>query len=171
MNLTIGADHRGTEAATRLADRLRSLGHHVELYVPPLGQPADYPDPAWIVGSAVANGRAHMGVLIDGSGVGMCIAANKIRGVRAAPLHDEVTAEVSRAHIDANVACLSADLLGQRLMEKIIDLFLGTPFQGGRHARRLEKLRAIEEGRDPRGPIPPGQPGDAIPPGLMDSRG
>lgn len=151
MNLIIGADHRGAEAASRLAEKLRSQGHHVDLVVPAPGQAADYPDPAYAVGAQVAAGRMQMGVLIDGSGVGMCIAANKVRGVRAAPVHDEVTAEISRAHIDANVICLSADLLGLRLMEKIIDLFLKTPFHGGRHARRLDKLRAIEEGRDPRG--------------------
>ncbi|HVZ93988.1 MAG TPA: RpiB/LacA/LacB family sugar-phosphate isomerase [Phycisphaerales bacterium] len=156
MNIIIGADHRGSEAATRLAEKLRTLSHHVELVVPQQGQAADYPDPAYVVGQAVSDGRMEIGVLIDGSGVGMCMAANKVKGVRAAPVHDEVTAEVSRAHIDANVICLSADLLGLRLMEKIIDLFLKTTFQGGRHARRLEKIRAIEEGQDPRGLAPPG---------------
>lgn len=165
MKLIIGADHRGSEAAARLAEKLRSLGHHVELVVPGAGQASDYPDAAYLVGSDVAAGRSELGVLIDGSGVGMCVAANKVKGVRAAPVHDEVTAEISRAHIDANVVCLSADLLGLRLMEKIIDLVLKTPFQGGRHMRRLEKLRAIEEGKDPRAVAGPGHPN------LHDSTG
>jgi ribose 5-phosphate isomerase B len=79
----------------------------------------------------------------------MCIAANKIKGVRAAVVHDELSAEISRTHNDANILCLSADLLGQRLIEKITEVWLTTPFQGGRHARRLEEIQLIEEGRDP----------------------
>lgn len=147
--LAIGADHRGTEAAARVAERLRSQGYHVDLIVSPAGQPADYPDAAYTVGHMVASGKAQTGILICGTGVGMCIAANKIQGVRAASVHDEITAELSRAHTDANVLCLSADLLGLRLIEKIIDLFLKTPFEGGRHARRVEKIKRIEMGQDP----------------------
>lgn len=150
MKLAIGADHRGGEAAGRLAERLRTAGHEVELFVPPPGEPCDYPEPAWVVGNLVSGGSAALGVLICGTGVGMCIAANKIRGVRAASVHDEITAELSRSHTDANVICLSADLLGIKLIEKIVDLFLRTPFEGGRHSRRVEKIGAIEAGLDPR---------------------
>lgn len=148
--LAIGADHRGAEAATRLADRLRAKGYTVDLDLPPQGEPCDYPDAAYAVGTAVAQGRADLGILLCGTGVGMSMAANKIKGVRAALVHDEITAELSRSHTNANVICLSADLLGLRLIEKIIDLWLATPFEGGRHARRIAKVEAIENGRDPR---------------------
>lgn len=150
QRLFIGADHRGSEAALRLTDRLRAEGYEVQLELPTAGQPCDYPDPAYTVGTAVAEGRADLGILICGTGVGMSMAANKIHGVRAALVHDEITAEISRSHTNANVVCLSADLLGVRLIEKITHLWLQTPFEGGRHARRLAKIQAIEDGRDPR---------------------
>ena len=114
------------------------------MHVPPAGVAMDYPDAAREVGGLVAEGKADFGILLCGTGVGMCIAANKINGVRAAAVHDEITAELSRAHTDANILCLSADLLGQRLIEKIIEMFLKTPFEGGRHSRRVDKIRAIE---------------------------
>jgi ribose 5-phosphate isomerase B len=79
----------------------------------------------------------------------MSIAANKVRGVRAANVHDELTAQLSRSHNNANVLCLSADLLGQRLIEKIVEEWIATPFQGGRHTRRVDKIVAIEQGKDP----------------------
>ena len=113
------------------------------------GGVVDYPEPAWHVGKAVASGKADMGLLICGTGIGMSIAANKVKGVRAAVAHDELTAQISRSHNDANVLCLSADLLGQRLIENIVEVWLKTPFEGGRHARRLHKITAIEEGKDP----------------------
>jgi ribose 5-phosphate isomerase B len=149
MKIAIGADHRGASSARLLADRLRSQGHEVEILGGASGEIADYPDPAWAVGRAVATGQAERGVLIDGTGIGVSIAANKVRGVRAALVHDELTAEISRTHNDANVLCVSADLLGQRLIEKIVDVWIATPFQGGRHERRLRKLAAIENGTDP----------------------
>lgn len=149
MKIAIGADHRGGDTAVQLAERLRTQGHEVVLHVPAQGQPADYPDAAYTVGHMVADGRTSVGVLICGTGVGMSIAANKIKGVRAAAVHDEITAQLSRSHNDANIICLSADLLGVRLIEKIIDTFIATSFEGGRHARRVDKIRAIEEGRGP----------------------
>jgi ribose 5-phosphate isomerase B len=79
----------------------------------------------------------------------MSIAANKVKGVRAAVVHDELTAQISRSHNDANVLCLSADLLGQRLIEGIVEVWIKTPFEGGRHARRVGKIKAIEDGKDP----------------------
>jgi len=150
MKLYIGADHRGAEAATRLAERLTTIGHDVRVISPSPGETCDYPEPAFVIGHAVASGECQMGVLICGTGVGMCIAANKIKGVRAASVHDEITAELSRSHNDANIICLSADLLGQRLIEKIVDTCVATQFSGGRHERRLSKIRHIEEGKDPR---------------------
>lgn len=149
MKIGIGADHRGAASARQLLDRLHALGHEVRTYSALSGEVCDYPIPAYHVGRAVAGGEVERGVLICGTGVGMCIAANKIKGVRAAVVHDELTAEISRTHNDANVICVSADLLGQRLIEKIVEAFVGTAFAGGRHARRLAEIGDIEEGREP----------------------
>ena len=104
---------------------------------------------AIFLGHAIASGQADRGILLCGSGIGMSIAANKVKGVRAALVHDELTAEMSRSHNDANVVCMSADLLGQKLIEKIVEIWLTTPFQGGRHERRVKKIHAIENGVDP----------------------
>lgn len=149
MRIAMSADHRGSTAIRQLADKLRREGHQVELAGDCAGGPCDYPEQAYPVAQAVAEGRADVGVLICGTGIGMAISANKIRGVRAAVVHDELTAEISRSHNDANILCMSADLLGQRLIEKIVDVWLTTPFAGGRHARRVRKIAAIEDGRDP----------------------
>ncbi len=151
MKLALSADHRGAASARQLAERLRAAGHEVQVLGDLGGDSLDYPIQANLVGQSVAKGNAERGVLICGTGIGMCIAANKVRGVRAALAHDELTAQISRTHNDANVLCLSADLLGQRLIEKVVEVWLGTPFQGGRHQRRLEEIAAIEEGRDPGG--------------------
>ena len=93
----------------------------------------------------VAAGLADRGILICGTGLGMCIAANKFHGVRAAPCHDDLTAELSRRHNDLNVLCLSADMLGERLIDRMVEIWLTTPFEGGRHARRVEKIAALEQ--------------------------
>ena len=92
----------------------------------------------------MADGGVDRGILICGSGLGMCIVANKFPGVRAVPCHDDLSAEVSRMHNDANVLCLSADLLGERLIDRMLELWLATEFEGGRHARRVEKIAALE---------------------------
>lgn len=147
--IAIGADHRGAEAATAIADMLTEQGHEVVLAAGCDAQPCDYPDQAWRVGQAICKGEADMGLLICGTAIGMSIAANKIEGCRAAVVHDELTAELSRAHNDANILCLSGDLLGQRLMEKIITIWLKTPFEGGRHQRRVDKIAMIERGESP----------------------
>jgi ribose 5-phosphate isomerase B len=149
MKLALSADHRGVGATRQLADRLRSNGHEAVILGNLTGETCDYPDPAYLVGSAVSKGEVQRGILLCGSGIGMSIAANKVKGVRAALVHDELTAEMSRSHNDANVLCISADLLGQRLIEKIVDIWLATPFQGGRHERRVKKIAAIENGNDP----------------------
>jgi len=149
MKIAIGADHRGCEAATRVAAHLKKAGHEIVQAGTFSEEPSDYPDPAYEVASKVGTGVVDRGMLICGSGIGMSIAANKVRGVRAALVHDELSAEMSRAHNDANVLCLSADLLGPRLIDKIVDLWMKTPFEGGRHERRVNKIKAIEEARAP----------------------
>ena len=145
MRIAIGSDHRGYDAKQRLAPVLRALGHEVHDAGPDSKGNVDYPDFAFEVAQAVGAGRVERGVLICGTGIGMCIAANKVAGVRAAPCHDNITAEMSRRHNDANVLCLSADLLGDELMERMVKLWLETAFEGGRHARRVEKITEFEQ--------------------------
>jgi ribose 5-phosphate isomerase B len=149
MRIAIGSDHRGLEAINAIAEMLARDGHEINRFEPSEDAPSDYPEPAFAVSSEVVNGRADRGVLVCGTGVGTCIAANKLPGVRAASVADELTAEISRSHIDANVICLSADLTGKRQMERIVSIWLATAFQGGRHARRIEKITLIENGLDP----------------------
>ena len=147
MKVAIGSDHRGFEAKTRIVSILRQLGHEVADAGPHVRECVDYPDFALEVAQAVREGRAERGILICATGIGMCIAANKVPGVRAAPCHDCITAEMSRRHNDANVLCLSADLLGEELIDRMVRTWLVTPFDGGRHARRVEKIARIESGK------------------------
>lgn len=149
MKLALGSDHRGTEAARVLKPHLESQGHEVRMIGESNGRMCDYPDNAWMVGRSVVTGETERGILICGTGIGMCIAANKVDGVRAALVSDELTAELSRAHNDANVLCLSGDLMGQRLIQRVVDTWIATPFEGGRHERRVSKIKAIERGEDP----------------------
>ena len=144
LRIAVASDHRGTQVKERVIDRVRQLGHTVEDFGPDRAGSVDYPDFAAVVAEAISRGRIDRGVLICGSGLGMCIVANKFPGVRAVPCHDDLSAEVSRMHNDANVLCLSADLLGERLIDRMLELWLTTAFEGGRHARRLEKIAALE---------------------------
>jgi len=149
LRVAIGTDHRGAKAAEIVIETLGALGHEARIVDGCDDKPCDYPEKAWSVAKEIGEGRADRGVLICGTGIGMSIAANKIKGLRAALVHDELTAQLSRSHNDANVLCISADLLGAPLIEKIVTTWMGTDFEGGRHARRLAKIGAIEEGRDP----------------------
>jgi ribose 5-phosphate isomerase B len=145
MKIAIGSDHRGFDAKRHLVSLLQQLGHEV-LDVGPDGRDSvDYPDYAFQVAQAISAGSVERGILICGTGIGMCIAANKVHGVRAAPCHDTITAEMSRRHNDANVLCLSADLLSEELMERMVRIWLETAFEGGRHARRVEKIVRFED--------------------------
>jgi len=149
MKIALGSDHRGVMAANALVGHLRPEGHEVEVLGETSGRSCDYPDSAWQVCQAVSSGRADRGILLCGTGIGMCIAANKVPGIRAALAPDELSARLSRSHNDANVLCLSADLIGQTLVKRIVDLWLNTPFDGGRHQRRLGKIQLIERGVNP----------------------
>ena len=93
----------------------------------------------------VSSGEVDRGILICGTGIGMCIAANKFPGVRAAPCHDDLTAEMSRRHNDLNMLCLSADMLGEKLIDRMVEIWMNTEFEGGRHARRVEKIGELEQ--------------------------
>lgn len=145
MRIALGSDHRGVNVRLRIMPFLQKLGHEVIDFGPEGGSSVDYPDYAQKVAKAVGAGEVERGVLVDGTGIGMSIAANKVRGVRAAPCHDSITAELSRAHIDTNVLCISADLLGEELIERMLKIWLVTPFEGGRHARRVEKIMKVED--------------------------
>ncbi len=148
MKVAIGSDHRGFEVKRRVVSLLDQLHHEVLDMGAPGRESVDYPDFAFQVALAVSEGRVERGILICGTGIGMCIAANKVKGVRAAPCHDYVTAEMSRRHNDANVLCLSADLLGEEQIERNgLRIWLETPFEGGRHARRVDKIVRFEQGR------------------------
>jgi ribose 5-phosphate isomerase B len=144
MKIAIGSDHRGYDAKRRLVPMLRNLGHEVIDVGPEGHDSVDYPDFAYMVAKAVSDAKVERGILVCGTGIGMCITANKVKGVRAAPCHDSITVEMSRRHNDANVLCLSADLLGDELIGRIVRLWLETEFEGGRHARRVEKIKRIE---------------------------
>ena len=145
MKIAIGSDHRGLEVKRRIVALLPQLGHEVLDVGPTERESVDYPDFAFQVGKAVSEGRVDRGILICGTGIGMCIAANKVKGVRAAPCHDSITAEMSRRHNNANVLCLSADLLGEELIDRMVRIWLTTEFENGRHARRVEKIQRYEE--------------------------
>src|SRR5436190_6249989 len=147
MKIAIGSDHRGYDVKRRIVTSLRQLGHEVLDLGPEGNESVDYPDFAFQVARAVSEGGVDRGILICGTGIGMCIAANKVRGVRAAPCHDSITAEMSRRHNDANVLCLSADLLGEELIERMLRIWLETGFEGGRHARRVDKITRFEAGQ------------------------
>jgi ribose 5-phosphate isomerase B len=146
MKIAVGSDHRGFDVKRRVVTLLQQLGHDIVDVGATSKDSVDYPDFAFLVAKAVSEGQAERGILVCGSGIGMCIAANKVKGVRAAPCHDNITAEMSRRHNDANVLCLSADLLGGELIDRMIRIWLETPFEGGRHARRVEKIAQIESG-------------------------
>ncbi len=145
MKIAIGSDHRGFTVKQRLIVLLQQLNHEVMDLGTFSQTSADYPDIALEVATAVGNKQTEMGILICGTGIGMSIAANKVPGVRAAPCHDPVTAEMSRRHNDANILCLSADLLSEDLIERMVRLWITTEFEGGRHARRLEKIAQFEQ--------------------------
>jgi ribose 5-phosphate isomerase B len=144
MRIAIGSDHRGLAARKRVIGLLERLGHEVTDCGSHGEEAVDYPDIAADVARRVSDGSLDRGILLCCTGVGMAIAANKLPGVRAATCHDEVTAEMSRRHNDLNVLCLSAEMIGPEVQEKIIRTWLTTPFEGGRHARRVGKITALE---------------------------
>jgi ribose 5-phosphate isomerase B len=148
MKIAIASDHRGFEVKKRLVALLQRLGHEVADLGTDSGDSCDYPDFAFKAALEVGEGRCDRAVLWCGTGLGMCIAANKVRNVRAAPCHDRITAEMSRRHNDANVLCLSAHLLGDELVEQMVKIWLETPFEAGRHARRVEKISRYEQGTE-----------------------
>ncbi|HET9264889.1 MAG TPA: ribose 5-phosphate isomerase B [Vicinamibacterales bacterium] len=148
MRIAIGADHAGFALKQHLVGTLRRLGHEVEDFGTHSEEPVDYP---WIcasVGRAVVGGGADRGVVIGGSGQGEQIAANKIPGIRAALCNDLYTTRMSRQHNDANVLAIGGRIVAPGLADEILALWLETPFEGGRHQRRVDQIARIEKQRD-----------------------
>jgi len=148
MKIAVGNDHRGVAVKQHIADLLKDLGNEVEDCGTNTGTSVDYPDYALLVAETVGQHRAERGILICATGHGMCIAANKVHGVRAVNCRDVVDAEMSRLHNDANVLCLSADLLSEDTVDRLVRAWIETKFEGGRHDRRLEKIRTYEHDHD-----------------------
>lgn len=145
MRIAIGADHAGYDAKEALKRRLGQRGDAVEDVGTHGTASVDYPDFAARVARIVAAGRADLGVLVCGSGIGMSIAANKVRGIRAAHCTDPYSARMAREHNDANVLCLGSRVTGEGLLEEVLEAFLCASFQGGRHAQRVDKIARLEE--------------------------
>jgi len=145
MRIAVGSDHRGVSIRAKIVDFLARLDQEVIDVGSYDDQNVDYPDIAAMVAEKVSEGEVDRGILICGTGLGMSIAANKFPGVRAAPCYDDLTAELSRRHNDLNVLCLSGDILGERAIDRLINIWLTTEFEGGRHARRVEKISHLEQ--------------------------
>jgi len=145
--VALGADHGGYPLKEHLKATLADLGHEVLDLGTGGAEPVDYPDFAVAVARAVAEGRAWRGIMVDGAGIGSAMAANKIRGVRAALCYDLTTAQNAREHNDANVLTLGGTLIGTRLAVDIVRTFLATAFGGGRHARRVDKINSLDSAR------------------------
>ena len=144
MNVALSSDHRGFGAKELIKTFLAGAGHTVIDFGCDDTTSCDYPDTAVAGAKSVAAGDTDRGILFCGTGIGMSITANKVRGIRAALCHDELTAELSRRHNDANVLCLPADLVGEELLRRIVDVWLRTEYEGGRHQRRLDKIAQFE---------------------------
>ena len=144
MKVILGSDHAGFPAKQALAAALKKMGHSVVDAGTDSADSVDYPDFAAQVGHAVADAEAERGILICGTGIGMAMAANKIPGIRAAVVTDAFTAEMSRRHNDANVLAMGARVHSIEKMQELARIFLETPFEGGRHAGRVEKIKKLE---------------------------
>ncbi len=145
MKVFIGSDHAGFAVKGFVKELLEKRGYEVEDLGTYSSERVDYPDYAAKVARAVAENPGTWGVLICGTGIGMSIAANKIKGIRAAEVHDYYTAQMARAHNDANVLCFGERVVGPGVIESIIDAWCSTEFEGGRHVGRVAKIMALEE--------------------------
>ena len=142
-HFVLGADHAGFLLKNAIGEYLLGLGHEVTDLGTNSADRVDYPDFGAAVGRAVAGGEGDLGVLVCGSGLGICIAANKVPGVRAATVHDFTSAHLAKEHNDVNVICLGERLTTQTVALDIIDAFLAATFEGGRHTGRVAKIDAL----------------------------
>ena len=144
MKVAVGSDHRGYQVKKMVIKSLKSKGFEYHDFGCMSEESVDYPDVARTVGEAVARGEYDRGILVCGTGIGVCMAANKIHGIRAAMCYDTFCARRSRQHNDANVICLGGEAAMDPVAD-ILDVFLNTEFKGGRHQRRVEKISQLEE--------------------------
>jgi len=150
MKVALAADHRGHVVKEKISALLVERNFQVLDMGTNTSRSVDYPDLAYPAAKSVADGQADLAILVCGSGIGMTICANKVHGIRAALCHDELTAQMSRRHNNANVLCLASDVLGEELIRRIVISWLETPFEsGGRHERRVRKITCIEQGTSP----------------------
>ena len=140
LDIAIASDHAGVEMKLHLVKYLLKRGHNVIDMGVRRKVRVDYPDYGKKVAKAVAEGEVPLGILICGSGIGMSITANRFKGVRAALVHDHYTARMAKAHNNANILCLGARVIAKELAEELVEVWLATEFEGGRHAQRLEKI-------------------------------
>jgi len=150
MKIAVGSDHRGYDLKQQVIAIATELGNECFDFGTSDNNPVDYPDLAYLASMAVSRNEVDRAILICATGIGMSMAANKVKGIRAALCHDELSAQISRDHNNANVLCLSADQVGVVLLRKMVEVWLNTEFGGGRHERRVRKIAAIEENKDPR---------------------
>ena len=151
MKIAIGADHAGFVLKESLRRKLLGEGHEVMDFGTNSAESCDYPDFAQAVGREVAAQRCDRGILVCYTGIGMAIAANKVSGVRAAPAQCDEEVRLTRQHNDANVLTLGAHLVNEQRASELVDLFLNTEFQGGRHARRVAKITQLEQAAEWKG--------------------
>ncbi|MDH3300159.1 MAG: ribose 5-phosphate isomerase B [Acidimicrobiia bacterium] len=145
MRIAVGSDHAGFELKQQLAEHIEASGHKVVDLGTHDSVSVDYPDYGSAVGRAVVGGEVDLGVAVCGSGIGICIAANKVRGVRAATVHDVTSARLSREHNNANVMCVGQRFIGPQVALDAVDAFLAADFAGGRHSRRVDKISHLEQ--------------------------
>jgi len=144
VRIALGCDHRGLNLKQAIISFITKTEHSYEDFGGYDTTPVDYPDIAQKVAEAVARGEFDCGILVCSSGIGMCIAANKVKGIRAAVCHNMFTVRRARQHNDANILCLGAEVVGEDSVKEIVQTFLDTGFEGGRHTQRLEKIKALE---------------------------
>ena len=140
MKLVIGNDHAGVDLKNMIKEHLRKQGHEVINIGTNTLDSVDYPDIAKELSKYILEGKAQYGILICGTGIGISVSANKVEGIRAALAHNEFTAKLSRLHNNANVIALGARVIGDELAKACVDTFIGTEFEGGRHAKRVCKI-------------------------------
>ena len=145
MRIVIASDHAGVDLKARVLEVARGAGHEIRDLGPADSSSVDYPDFAHMVAEAVAAGEAERGILICGTGIGMSMTANRHPRVRASLCHDAYTADMARRHNDANVLCMGARVIGGGVAEQVVRIFLETPFEGGRHQRRVELIEIERE--------------------------
>ena len=147
MKIAIGNDHTAVDLKNVILDYLVSLGYEVINLGTDSRESCDYPVYGEKVGRAVVDGLADLGIAICGTGVGISLAANKVKGIRAAVCSEHYSAKYTRLHNDANILCLGGRVIGEELAKELVDVFLNTEFEGGRHSRRVNYISDIENGR------------------------